>query len=113
MIARDHRSRPGSSCPGPRERAQACTRCGEISRTSHPFTLDTEARRAALCSKCQGEWDDLILDVGRRWHQGLRSCFFCLRVLGDHLFPARSPFGICCAECGVVVSALGGGFEPP
>jgi hypothetical protein len=91
--------------PVPQEKPK-CTRCGQPDRRVFAFPLETRARKAVLCAKCQGEWDDLLREVVRRWHEGLRICFFCGRSLGNHRFPAMSPFGASCGECGVKLSSL-------
>jgi hypothetical protein len=59
-----------------------------------------------LCVDYRVEWDDLQEEVARQWLRGFAVCFFCRRRLGNHRFPARSPFGASCAECGVKLSAL-------
>ena len=102
----------GSAKPRSRGREGAareespCTRCGREPRHPSPFPEDASSRNAVLCEGCRGEWIDLLKEVARRWHGGLRRCFFCSRPLGDQLFPARSALGACCAECGVALAAL-------
>lgn len=106
MLARRQDSHLGFASPGSRDDAGVCTRCGRAARRMHSFHEDVTTRKAILCSECKVEWDDLLEEVARRWLSGLAVCFFCRRPLGNHRFPARSPFGASCAECGVKLSAL-------
>lgn len=92
--------------PNPGLRLSRCTRCGVGAPKVYPFPLDATARNPGLCAKCQDEWDAFLLELASRWHQGLRFCFLCRRPLGDDLFPATSPFGPSCAECGISLAAL-------
>jgi len=86
-----------------------CTRCGRRGRSLVPFPEDEATRQARLCRECREEWEELLRTVAHRWHGGLVTCFFCRRELGNHLFPARSPFGTSCVECGLTLSALESG----
>jgi hypothetical protein len=88
-----------------RRQGSACTRCGRMGRM-HTFPRETPSGGGDLCGDCRAEWDHLLADVAERWHAGLRICFFCRRELGDQRFPARSPFGTSCAECGLSLAAL-------
>ncbi len=101
MLAR--RTEPA---PEPELRPFRCTRCGEAVHKLYPFPLDTGTRNAELCARCQDAWDSFILDLAHRWHEGLHHCFVCSRPFGDHLFPAASPLGPSCAECGITLAAL-------
>ncbi|HLY73439.1 MAG TPA: hypothetical protein VKU80_04905, partial [Planctomycetota bacterium] len=56
-------------------------------------------RHPNLCSQCQDAWDEFLFETVRRWHEGLRNCFFCGRTLGEELFPANSPLGPSCVKC--------------
>lgn len=105
MIAAKHRSRSEIPRAEPECRASACTRCGKVGHL-HAFPRDAVRGGGDLCGDCRTEWDNLLAEVSARWHAGLRVCFFCRRPLGDHRFPARSPFGASCAECGVTLSAV-------
>jgi len=83
-----------------------CTRCGRIARRTFGFRTDVSSRNAALCPECRAEWDRFLEEFAGRWLRGLAVCFFCRRPLGDERFPARSPLGASCAECGVALAAL-------
>lgn len=89
--------------------ASACTRCSKAMQKLYPFPLASGTLRPALCAHCQDEWDDFLKEAVRRWHDGLRGCFFCRRQLGDALFPARGPFGTSCANCALSISVLTAG----
>jgi len=105
MIAATNRSRNGSPRAEPGSRAAACTRCGKLGHM-HAFPRNPVRGGGELCGDCRAEWDHLLTEVAGRWHSGLRFCFFCRRPLGDERFPARSPFGASCAECGLALGAL-------
>lgn len=105
MIAAKHRSRTGSLDADPGCRASACSRCGKLGHM-HAFSGDPSRGRGKLCGDCRSEWDHLLAEVTNRWHAGLRICFFCRRPLGDHLFPAMSPLGASCAECGLLLATI-------
>jgi hypothetical protein len=72
----------------------------------HAFLRDAVIGGGDLCGGCRAEWDQLLAEIAERWHAGLRVCFFCQRPLGDERFPAKSPFGASCAECGLALAEL-------
>ena len=110
IVRRDLQPRPGS------ERGEAAA--DRPGQQAAPEGVDQErlrpggnpGRPAAKYLKiqlsCQDGWDDSLHEAVRRWHEGLRNCFFCARPLGAQLFPAGSPLGPCCVECGLAVAAL-------
>jgi hypothetical protein len=71
------------------------------------FHADPTRRQAVLCAGCKADWEELLRRIAARWHDGLRSCFVCLRPLGDQLFPARSPLGTVCAHCALAFAVQG------
>lgn len=83
-----------------------CSRCGNVTGKVYPFPLATSARHPQLCGKCQDAWDEFLISAVRRWHDGLRRCFFCSRPLGDHLFQVESAIGPCCVECRLKLAEL-------
>jgi len=82
-----------------------CSRCGRLGRM-YFFPHSPAPGSADLCGECRSEWDRLMPELAARWHAGLRACFFCRRPLGDERFPARSPLGASCADCGLALGAL-------
>ena len=105
MIAAKHRSCSDPLDAEPGGQASACSRCGKLGHL-HAFPGDPLRGGGQLCGDCRAEWDHLLAEVTDRWRAGLRFCFFCRRPLGDHLFPARSPLGASCAECGLLLATI-------
>lgn len=105
MLTHREESRPQPTRLAAVPHISGCSRCGRRGRL-YEFPTGPWARKADFCGDCRAEWDRFLAEVADRWHDGLRVCFFCRRPLGDHRFPATSPLGASCAECGITVSAL-------